>query len=140
MACTVVPWFNRATRSNPPPTYLSSDHDRLFQFHQWQANLRILDVEEVKTVPYAPLSHPFVERLIGTIRRECLDRTLFWTAADLERKLFEFQCSYNGYRVHAGLAGRPPAATPNGGGARARLGSYRWQPHCHGLYHTPIAA
>jgi hypothetical protein len=41
--------------------------------------------------PYAPLSHPFVERLIGTIRRECLDRTLFWTAADLELKLLEFQ-------------------------------------------------
>jgi hypothetical protein len=32
--------------------------------------LRILDIEEVKTVPYTPLSHPFVERVIGTIRRE----------------------------------------------------------------------
>jgi hypothetical protein len=42
------------------------------QFRQWRANLRILDVEAIKTVPYAPLSHPFVERLIGTIRRECL--------------------------------------------------------------------
>jgi hypothetical protein len=50
-----------------------------------RANLRILDVDEIKTVPYAPRSHPFVERLIGTIRRECLDSTLFWTAADLER-------------------------------------------------------
>src|ERR1700730_4087690 len=29
--------FNWATRGNPPPKYLSSDHDRLFQFHQWQA-------------------------------------------------------------------------------------------------------
>ena len=87
--------FNRATRGHTPPKYLSSDHDRLFQFHRWQANLRILDVEEIKTVPYAPLSHPFVERLIGTIRRECLDRTLFWTAADLEMKLFEFQRYYN---------------------------------------------
>ena len=83
--------FNRATRGHTPPTYLSSDHDRLFQFHQWQANLRILDVQEIKTVPYAPLSHPFVERLIGTIRRECLDRILFWTAADLEMKLLEFR-------------------------------------------------
>jgi hypothetical protein len=45
----------------------------LYLFHQWQANLRILDVEAIKTVPYAPRSHPFVERLIGTIRRECLD-------------------------------------------------------------------
>jgi transposase InsO family protein len=48
--------FNRATRGHSPPTYLSTDHDRLYQFHQWQANLRILDVEAIKTVPYAPLS------------------------------------------------------------------------------------
>jgi putative transposase len=54
---------------------------------QWQANLRILEVAEIKTVPYLPLSHPFVERLIGTIRREYLDRTLFWTTVDLESKL-----------------------------------------------------
>jgi len=83
--------FNRATRDHTPPTYLSEDHDPLYRFHQWQANLRILDVKEIKTVPYAPLSHPFVERLIGTIRREYLDRTLFWTTADLEIKLFDFQ-------------------------------------------------
>jgi hypothetical protein len=38
-----------------------------------------------------PLSRPVVERLIGTIRRECLDRTLFWTAAGLEIKLLDFQ-------------------------------------------------
>jgi putative transposase len=68
--------FNGATRGQTLPKYLSSDHDRLFQFQRWQANLRILDVEEIKTVPYAPLSHPCVERLIGTVRRECLDRTL----------------------------------------------------------------
>ena len=52
-------------------------------------------------VPYVPLSHPFVERLIGTIRRECLDRTLFWTAVDLEMKLLDFQRDYNGHRTHA---------------------------------------
>ena len=100
--------FNRATRGHTPPTYLSSDHDPLYRFHQWQANLRILDVKEIKTVPYVPLSHPFVERLIGTIRRECLDRTLFWTAADLEMKLLDFQRYYNGHRTHAGLDGRTP--------------------------------
>jgi hypothetical protein len=47
----------------------------LYRFHQWQANLRILDVVAIKPVPYAPLSHPFVERLIGAIRRERLGRT-----------------------------------------------------------------
>ena len=132
--------FNRATRGHTPPKYLSADHDPLYRFHQWQANLRILDVKEIKTVPYAPRSHPFVERLIGTIRRECLDRSLFWTAADLERKLFEFEGYYNGHRTHAGLDGRTPEPSPDAGCARTSVSSYRWQPHCRGLYQTPIAA
>src|ERR1700692_2273743 len=71
--------FQRAIRASALPKYLSSDHDPLYRFHQWQANLRVLGVSEIKTVPYVPLSHPFVERLIGSVRREYLDRTLFWT-------------------------------------------------------------
>jgi hypothetical protein len=70
--------FHRAIRGQSLPKYLSSDHDPLYQFHQWKANLRVLEVMEIKTIPYMPLSHPFVERLIGTVRREYLDRTLFW--------------------------------------------------------------
>ena len=50
-----------------------------------------------QNVPFVPLSHPFVERLIGTIRRECVDHLLFWTAADLELKLSDFQNYYNGF-------------------------------------------
>src|SRR5262249_18614474 len=61
--------FNRAIHAQTLPKYVSSDHDPLYRFHQWQANLRVLEVQEIKTVPYVPLSHPFVERLIGTIRR-----------------------------------------------------------------------
>ena len=132
--------FNQAARCHTPPTYLSSDHDPLYRFHQWQANLRILDVRTIKTVPYAPLSHPFVERLIGTIRRECLDRTLFWTAADLEMKLLDFQRYYNGHRTHASRDGRPPEPSRDAARARASLSSYRWQLHCRGQYQTPIAA
>ena len=132
--------FNQAMRGQAPPSSLSSDHDRLYECPRWQANLRILDVEEIKTVPYAPLSHPFVERLIGTIRRECLDRPFFWTAADLETKLLEFQRYYNGYRAHGALAGKPPESTADQDGPRASLHSYRWQAHCRGLYQTPIAA
>src|SRR5712671_3648164 len=109
--------FHRAIRGQRLAKYLSSDHDPLYRFHTWQANLRVLDVTEIKTVPYVPLSHPFVERLIGTIRRECLDRTLFWTAADLELKLLDFQRYFNGYRAHAGLAGRTPEPNPDSGRA-----------------------
>ena len=76
---------------NHDPKYLSSDHDPLYRFHQWQANLRVLDVTEIKTVPYVPMSRPFVERLIGTIRREYLESHLFWTAIELESKLSEFR-------------------------------------------------
>jgi putative transposase len=132
--------FNRATRGQTPPTYVSSDHDPLYRFRQWQRNLRILDVQEIKTVPYAPLSHLFVERLIGTIRRECLDRTLFWTTADLEMNAPRFPTrlqrsphACRAGRTHARLELRPEPA-------HANLNAYRWQVHCRGLYQTPIAA
>ena len=130
--------FNRAIHTQPPPKYLSSDHDPLYRFHIWQANLRVLEVQEIKTVPYVPLSHPFVERLIGTIRREYLDQTLFWTAADLEQKLRAFQDYFNRQRVHSGLGGQLP--DPARAAMPARLDSFRWQQHCRGLYQTPIAA
>jgi len=106
--------------------------------HQWQANLRVLEVTEIKTVPYTPLSHPFVERLIGTIRRECLDRTLFWTRADLEAKLLDFQHFYNGYRTHAGLEGQLPEPIVEGPASPIKFASNGWRKHCRGLYQTPV--
>ncbi|MBI2293320.1 MAG: transposase [Betaproteobacteria bacterium] len=53
------------------------------------------------TVPQVPLSHPFIERLIGAIRREYLDRVFFWNVVDLARKLGEFRDYYNEYRVQS---------------------------------------
>jgi hypothetical protein len=47
--------FRRAIRGQRwLPKYLSPGHDPLYTFHQWQANLRILEVTEIKTVPYVP--------------------------------------------------------------------------------------
>ena len=83
--------FNHAISGSDPPRYLSTDNDPLFRFHRWRANLRILDLEEIKSVPYVPMSHPFIERVIGTIRREYLDHVPFWNSLDLERKLREFK-------------------------------------------------
>jgi putative transposase len=82
---------------------------------------------------------PFIERLIGTIRREYLDRILFCTSADLENRLVDFRNYYNSHRTHASLEGRTPDHDP-GSLPIADLHSYQWQSHCRGLYQTPIAA
>jgi transposase InsO family protein len=132
--------FHRAIRGHSLPKYRSSDHDPLYRFHQWQANLRVLEVTEIKTVPCVPVSHPFIERLIGTIRREYLDRILFWTTADLETKLLDFRHYYNAHRTHAGLEGRLPEPPIGGSVSPMGLDSYGWRRHCRGLYQTPIAA
>ena len=70
--------FNKIISGKKPPKYLSSDNDPLYLFHRWQSNLRVLDVEELKSVPGTPTSHPFIERVIGTTRREYLDNLLFF--------------------------------------------------------------
>lgn len=50
--------FNSATSGWGKPERISTDNDPLFEFHRWQANLRVLEIEEVKTVPCVPISHP----------------------------------------------------------------------------------
>ncbi len=133
--------FNSAIGGAGTPKYISSDHDPLFEFHRWKANLRILDVTEIKTVPYVPISHPFVERLIGTIRREYLDQVPFWTSRDLEGKLLGFRGYYNNQRSHHALNG----VTPNAKAGKltpkvADLNNFRWHSHCRCLYQVPAAA
>jgi len=133
--------FNQAIRGAILPKYLSTDNDPLFRFHRWKANLRVLDITELKTVPHVPLSHPFVERLIGTVRREYLDRVPFWNSRDLQRKLNSFKDFYNDHRCHHALNGDPPAVAA--GNARipvVDIRSYRWKTLCRGLYHLPVAA
>jgi len=133
--------FNRAIAKHAMPRRLSSDHDPLFRFHRWRANLRVLEVEEIKTIPGTPRSHAFVERLIGTIRREYLDRIWFWSQSDLEWKLEAYKTYYNQHRCHTGLAGVTPAQRSGAPAPPlARFDSYRWRQHCNGLFQTPAAA
>jgi transposase InsO family protein len=111
------------------------------RFHRWLANLRVLEIDEIKSAPCVPISHPFVERPIGTLRREYLDRTFFWNALDLERNLQAFGLCYNGSRVHQSLGRSTPEE--KAGKARpgcATLSSFGWREHCRGLFQTPIAA
>jgi hypothetical protein len=84
--------------------------------------------------------HPLVERRIGTLRREYLDRTLFWTTVALETKLFDFPHFYNRRRTQAGLEGRLPEPGVDRSASPINFNSYRRRRHCRGLYQTPIGA
>lgn len=131
-ACRAI---NHICKGSNPGT-LSTDNDPVFRYHRWKATLRLLEIEEIKTLPFAPQSHPFVERLIGTVRRELLDHTLFWTATDLEQKLAAFQRYYNEHRVHSALKNAAPVES-----SQAKplvLAKFRWQSYCRGLFQLPI--
>ena len=85
------------------------------------------------------LSHPFVERLVGTMRRELLDQILFWSARDLERQLPDSN-HYDRERSHAASGGVTPNSKAGDVDRRiVSLGAYRWQSHCRGLYWLPVA-
>ena len=139
-ARAVCRMFDTAVAAQPLPRLLSSDHDPLFHSHRWQANLRVLEIAEVKTVPGVPMSHPFIERAIGTVRHEFLDHTLFWNSVDLQRKLDGFRHYYNEHRVHAALRGRTPSQVADGRrSAPVQLNTFGWTTHCGGLVQLPVA-
>lgn len=136
---TACRMFNQAISGTDPPRSLSTDNDPLFTSHRWQANLRILDVYEIKSIPYAPMSHPFIERVIGTIRREYLEQTPFWHSQDLARKLDDFKDYYNNNRTHEALLGQSPEnfgylVNQN----LADINNHAWKSHCRCLFQTPI--
>ena len=133
--------FIKAISKMGAPKYLSSDNYPLFTYQQWEANLRILEADELKTVPYTPSSHPFVERLIGSVRLELLNQVFFWNTVDLERKLRSFQLYFNQSRTHASLDGSTPAEETDGVDThRATLENFTWEKHCGGLFELPMAA
>lgn len=135
--------FNQIIAGKSLPKYLSSDNDPLFLFHRWKANLRILEIDELISVPCIPTSHPFIERVIGTIRRECLDLLIFFNRYDLQKKLDHFQAYYNEDRVHSSLGmktlGRMAEENSTDKNV-VSLDQYRRKSRCNGLYQLPVAA
>jgi transposase InsO family protein len=130
--------FNEATTGQGLPHKISTDNDPLFQYRQWKAYLNVLEFEEIKSVPYAPVSHPFVERLVGSVWRELLDQTLFRTRSDLENKLRAYQQYYNETRCHSSRYGATPTETFDE--QTIDLNKYRWGNHCRALFQLPVAA
>ncbi len=132
--------FNKIIAGKTLPKRISSDNDPLFTFHRWQANLRILNIEEIKSVPYTPISHPFVERLIRSIRNDMLDQTLFWTADDLQIKLNKYLKYYNENRSHWALNSKTPNNKIGISKKIININNYRWEKHLNGLISLPKAA
>ena len=132
--------FNKIMRNISPPKRISSDHDPLFYYFQWKANLRIYGIKEIKTIPFTPISHPFIERVIGTTRREYLDHTLFANANDLEIKLGKYQAYYNEHRNHLSLQSTPGQIAGEITKKIAQFSDFQWQKFCKGLFQVPCAS
>jgi len=84
--------FDEATSGRERSRYLSSDWDPLFQYHRWQAIVRVPEFREIKSLPDVPMFHPFVDRQIASIRRELPELTLNRNATGMENKLRDHQC------------------------------------------------
>ncbi|HIL96032.1 MAG TPA: helix-turn-helix domain-containing protein, partial [Pseudomonadales bacterium] len=101
------------------------------------------EIDELKSVPGIPTSHPFIERVIGTTRREYLGKLFFFNRIDLQNKLDHFQEYYNNYRGHSSLSMKTPRRMADKNSADKNVVSldhYRWESRCNGLYQLPVAA
>src|SRR5262249_9722341 len=91
-----------------------------------------MGIEEVVTAPRSPWQNPFVERIIGTIRRECLDYTIIFNEAHLRRVLSGYFRYYYNSRTHLSLhkdCPEPRAVQPASAGMIVAL------PEVSGLHH-----
>ncbi len=84
------------------PKYLLRDRDAIYG-EEFQRRIRNLGMEELKIAPRSPWQSPYVERMIGTLRRECLDHMIIFNERQLHWILTEFLDYYHRVRPHKGL-------------------------------------
>ncbi len=91
------------------PRFLLRDRDAIYgpEFLRSVSNLRI---EDMRTSPQSPWQNPYVERMIGSIRRECLDHVVILNENHLRRVLREYLSYYSETRTHLGLGKDCPEA------------------------------
>jgi putative transposase len=93
------------------PKYLLRDRDGIFG-DKLSRRVESLGIEQVLTAPRSPWQNPYVERLIGSIRRECLDRTIIFNEKHLRRVLKDYFRYYHESRTHLGLEKDCPQSRP----------------------------
>src|SRR3979411_2294563 len=93
------------------PHYLIRDRDRIYGSVVTR-RLRAMGIRDKPTAPASPWQNGFAERLIGSIRRECLDHIIGFGEAHLRRPLRSYACYYNDIRTHRSLDKDAPVSRP----------------------------
>ncbi len=93
------------------PTYLIRDRDRVYGA-VFRRRLLAMGIRDRPVAPRSPWQNPFAERLIGSIRRECLDHVVVTRAAHLRRILRSYAAYYNRARTHRSLRKDCPIHRP----------------------------
>jgi transposase InsO family protein len=93
------------------PRYTIRDRDRIYRTVVTR-RLRAFGIRDKPIAPASPWQNGFVERLIGSIRRECLDRIIVFGEAHLRRILKSYANYYNGVRTHRSLNKDAPIFRP----------------------------
>jgi len=89
------------------PKYLLRDRDTIYG-DEFTRRIADMGIREVLIAPRAPWQNPFAERLIGSIRRECLDHVLVLNERHLRRLLRAYLAYYNTTRPHQALRNDSP--------------------------------
>ena len=84
------------------PRYLLRDRDRIFG-HDFVEQVKAMGIKQVLSAPRSPWQRAYVERVIGTIRRECLDHMIVFNESSLYRHLQAFFAYYHRTRTHLAL-------------------------------------
>jgi transposase InsO family protein len=95
---------------NETPRYLLRDRDSAF--HAWATTATAMEIHQVVTAPRSPWQNAYAERLIGSIRRECLDHVIVWNARGLRRVLNAYVAYYQQSRTHLSLEKDAPIPRP----------------------------
>jgi putative transposase len=113
------------------PRYLLRDRDRIYSA-SFRQRVRHMGIEQVVIAPRSPWQNPYVERLIGSIRRECLDHVIVLHERHLRRLLTGYFQYYHHWRTHRALEMDCPVSRPV---QRPELGQIREVPDVGGLHH-----
>ena len=91
-----------------------------------------MEIDEVLTAPHSPWQNPYVERLIGSIRRECVDHVIVLNERSLQRMLRSYIAYYHRFRTHLSLGKDSPVPRAT---QPPTCGTIVQVPHVAGLRH-----